>query len=67
MKIIVTVRASEFLERNYTIDCGQGNQFVHWIAQTACLQFGQEHYPPGIYIPTLLSKKDEESTIPHPR
>jgi len=67
MKIIATVKASEFLERTYTIDCGNGNQFIHWIATTACLQFGQEHYPPGIYIPTLLMKKDEDHTVPHPR
>ncbi len=67
MKIIATVKASEFLERTYTIECGNGNQFIHWIATTACMQFGQEHYPPGIYIPTLLMKKDEDKTVPHPR
>lgn len=32
MKIIATVRASEFVECTYHIDCGLGNQFVHWIA-----------------------------------
>lgn len=37
MKIIATVKASEFLERTYTIDCGNGNQYIHWIATTACL------------------------------
>ena len=67
MKIKATVKASEFLERTYTIDCGNGNQFIHWIATTACLQFGQEHYPPGRYIPALLMKKDEDRTVPHPR
>ena len=67
MKIIATVKASEFLERTYTIECGNGNQFIHWIATTACMQFGQEHYPPGTYIPTLLMKKDEDKTVPHPR
>jgi hypothetical protein len=72
MKVIATVKATEFLERSYTIDCGDGKQFVHWIATTACLQFGQEHYPPGIYIPTLLYKlvKDKEGdykVFPHPR
>lgn len=66
MKIIATVRASEFLSRTYTIDCGKGNQFVHWIATTACMLFGQEHYPPGIYIPSLMTK-DDTSIIPHPR
>jgi len=25
MKIIATVRASEFLSRTYTIECGKGN------------------------------------------
>ena len=67
MKIKATVKASEFLERTYTIDCGNGNQFIHWIATTAGLQFGQEHYPPGRYIPALLMKKDEDRTVPHPR
>jgi hypothetical protein len=72
MKIKATVVASEFLKREYVIDCGAGNQFVHWIATTACMRFGQEHYPPGIYVPTLLQKvgasKDEsDHFIPHPR
>ena len=40
MKIKATVRASEFVARVYTIDCGKGNQYVHWIATTACLLFG---------------------------
>ena len=65
MKIIVHVRASEFLTRSYTIQVGSGNQFISWLATTACLQFGQEHYPPGIYIPNLLIKDDDQ--IPHPR
>jgi hypothetical protein len=34
---------------------------------TACLKFGQEHYPKGIYIPNLLIKDDGEGTVPHPR
>lgn len=72
MKIKATVIASEFLKREYVIECGAGNQFVHWIATCACLRFGQEHYPPGIYVPTLLYKlnnvKDESDIfIPHPR
>jgi hypothetical protein len=58
MKIKATVRASEFVARVYTIDCGKGNQYVHWIATTACLLFGQEHYPPGIYIPSYMIKDD---------
>ena len=37
MKITAIVRESEFLERRYVIDCGNGSQFVHWIATTACL------------------------------
>ena len=40
MKIIANVKESEFLTRHYTIECGNGNQFVYWIATTACLQFG---------------------------
>ena len=72
MKIKATVIETEFLKRDYIIDCGSGNQYVHWIATTACLRFGQEHYPPGIYIPTLLYKEakdkdDTYKTIPHPR
>ena len=68
MKIIAQVRASEFLTRTYTIDCGNSNQFVHWIATTACMLFGQDHYPPGIYIPTLMTKEDSTGIFtPHPR
>lgn len=44
---------------------GTGNQFVSWLASTACLQFGQEHYPGGIYIPSLLKRENDE--VPHPR
>ena len=66
MKITVTVRASEFVARTYEIQVGAGNQFISWLAMTACLQFGQEHYPHGVYIPTLLSK-NQGTDIPHPR
>jgi hypothetical protein len=38
---------------------------VSWLASTACLRFGQEHYPKGIYIPNLLTKENE--VVPHPR
>ena len=38
---------------------------VSWLANTACLRFGQVHYPRGIYVPNLLQKNDE--SIPHPR
>lgn len=34
---------------------------------TACLQFGQEHYPNGIYVPTLLTKNKDDGDVPHPR
>ena len=37
MKIIVTVRASEFVARTYEIQVGAGNQFISWLATTACL------------------------------
>jgi hypothetical protein len=40
MKVFAHVKESDFLTRDYTIQCGSGNQYVHWIAQTACLQFG---------------------------
>jgi len=40
MKVIVHVRASEFLTRTYSIEVGNGNQFISWLANTACLQFG---------------------------
>ena len=66
MQVTVIVNESEFLSRTYKIDCGRGNQFVYWLATTACMLFGQEHYPPGIYIPNLLTKEDV-SIIPHPR
>lgn len=66
MKVEVKVIASEFLSRTYMIDCGDGKQNVYWIASTACLLFGQDHYPAGVYIPNLLTKVDEED-FPHPR
>jgi len=66
MKITAIVKASEFLSRTYIIDCGKGNQYVYWIATTACMLFGQEHYPPGIYIPSLMTK-DDPLIVPHPR
>ena len=65
MKIIVNVKASEFINNRYEIDVGSGAQFISWLASTACLQFGKDHYPNGIYIPNLLTKKDGD--IPHPR
>jgi len=37
-----------------------------WLATTACLRFGQEHYPKGVYVPNLLTKEDGDS-CPHPR
>lgn len=60
------VEASEFLTRTYEINVGLGGQFISWLGTTACLQFGQEHYPKGIYIPNLLKKKSN-GEIPHPR
>jgi len=39
---------------------------ISWLATTACLRFGQEHYPKGVYVPNLLTKEDGESS-PHPR
>jgi len=65
MKVIVNVKESEFVTRTYGIECGKGEQFISWLATAACLRFGQDHYPNGIYIPNLLVKKDED--IPHPR
>lgn len=67
MKILAKVEESEFLTREFWIDCGLGSQYISWLAQTACLKFGQVHYPKGIYIPNLLVKKDDESNPPHPR
>ena len=67
MKITAKVIESEFLTRTFVIDCGLGNQFISWLAQTACLKFGQEHYPKGIYIPNLLRREDPDATPPHPR
>ena len=67
MKILAKVVESEFLTRQFDVDCGNGNQFISWLAQTACLKFGQVHYPKGIYIPALLRRDDLESMPPHPR
>lgn len=63
--ITVEVVASEFDKKQFKINVGNGTQFVSWLATTACLRFGQEFYPNGIYIPNLLIKKDGD--IPHPR
>ena len=65
MKITCRVVESEFLTREFEVDCGLGNQFISWLAQTACLKFGQVHYPKGIYVPNLLKREDNEA--PHPR
>ena len=65
MQLIAHVRFSELVTRTYTVLAGEGNQFVYWVAQNACLQFGQEHYPHGIYVPTLLTLAD--GNIPHAR
>jgi len=63
------------LTRTYDIEVGAGTQYISWLAQTACLKFGQNHYPSGIYVPTMLSKSsldvaadaDDDNQIPHPR
>ena len=65
MKVKVHVRESEFVTRSYDIQCGTGSQYISWLATAACLRFGQDHYPNGIYVPNMLIKPDEE--IPHPR
>lgn len=67
MKIICQVRASEFVTRTFPIEVGSGQQFISWLAQTACLQFGQVHYPHGCYVPTLLSRDRDDGSVPHPR
>ena len=63
--ITVHVTESEFVTRTYDIQCGAGNQFISWLATAACLRFGQDHYPSGIYIPNLLFKAN--GSVPHPR
>lgn len=65
-KIGVTVVANEFEQRTYNISCGAGNQYISWLASAACLKFGQDHYPHGTYIPSLLTGVDDDD-IPHPR
>jgi hypothetical protein len=68
MKLVVLVKASEQVARPYTIEVGAGNQYISWLAQTACLLFGKSHYPSGIYVPSLLiNDKDEDDPVPHPR
>ena len=66
MKIIAKVIESEFVQRDFEIDCGKGSQYISWLASTACLRFGQTHYPKGIYVPNNLTLDDGESS-PHPR
>tara|TARA_B110000285_G_C14880813_1_gene493816 strand:+ start:97 stop:294 length:198 start_codon:yes stop_codon:yes gene_type:complete len=58
IKILVKVQESEFLTREFWIDCGLGNQMISWLATTSCLRFGQSHHPKGIYIPNLLVADD---------
>lgn len=65
MKILCKVRESEFLTREFWINCGTGNQFISWLASTACLEFGKVHYPKGIYIPNLLQR--DNGDFVHPR
>ena len=69
MKIIAKVVESEFLTREFEINCGPGNQFVSWLATTACLEFSKVHYPKGIYVPNLLATDDgtPTGTPIHPR
>lgn len=68
MRINCHVRAGENVARHYSIECGAGTQFISWLAQTACLQFGQQHYPHGVYVPTMLIHgRDSEDPVPHPR
>ena len=61
----VHVKESEFVTRTYDIQCGAGHQFISWLATAACLRFGQDHYPQGIYVPNLLKKENDR--VPHPR
>ena len=65
IRITVHVFESEFCTRSYTIATGKGNQHIHWLASTATLLFGQDHYPNGRYVPNCLYKPG--SIVPHPR
>lgn len=69
MKILCKVVESEFLTREFWINCGAGNQFVSWLAMTACLEFSQVHYPKGIYVPNLVARDggENDGDIVHPR
>ena len=40
MKIIARVIESEFVQKDFEIECGKGGQFISWLASTACLRFG---------------------------
>jgi hypothetical protein len=40
MKIKAKVILSEFVQKDFEIDCGAGGQFISWLASTACLRFG---------------------------
>jgi len=40
IKITARVIESEFVQRDFEIDCGKGTQFISWLASTACLRFG---------------------------
>ena len=66
MRILCKVIESEFLTREFWINCGKGDQYISWLAMTACLEFGKVHYPKGIYVPNLLLKEADREFV-HPR
>lgn len=66
-RILCKVVESEFLTREFYIECGLGNQYISWLASTACLEFGKVHYPKGIYVPNFLGRDNSDQEFIHPR
>jgi len=54
--------------KHYDIECGDGNMPVYWLANQACLLYGQEAYPRGKYVPSLLKVFEKVRIyVPHPQ
>lgn len=59
---------TEIEGKKYTINCGDGYGPILWIGVQACLLYGQEAYPRGKYVPTLVTiYEGENSYVPHPQ
>jgi len=52
----------------YDIECGDGYAPFLWLGLQACLLYGQEAYPRGKYVPSIVKIVEKgHSYIPHPQ